>query len=116
MTEFAQNMTALAAVLVGAAKMIEAITTCIKPFQKSEAINSQAPKVWWRRIGWEGWWLISRLVIVMAGLLYGMYQLMQLSRSSAPITTGDAANLAIYMLLIVLGFYPPASLDPKGPR
>ena len=108
MTEFAQDMTAIAAVLIGAAKMIEAITTCARPFKKSVTISSHPMQVWWRRIGWTGWGQIARLGLLMVMLFFGLFSLWKLSFATAPLTTGDAANLVLYTLFVVMGFYPPA--------
>jgi hypothetical protein len=110
MTEFAQNMTAIAGVLLGAASVIKAATMCIKAFKRSVTINID-PSAWWRRIGWRGWLLMMRVAFLLFAMLFGLYQLRQLSFSTAPLTTGDAANLVLYTLFVVMGFYPPASSE-----
>jgi hypothetical protein len=111
MTEFAQNMTAIAGVLLGAASVIKAATMCVKAFKRSVTINVDPSA--WRRIDWRGWLLVMRVGFLLFAMLFGLYQLRQLSFSTAPLTTGDAANLVLYTLFIVMGFYPPESFNQR---
>lgn len=112
MSEFSQDMAAIAAVLLAATSTIKASLMCIKALKASVTINIDK-NVWWRRLGFAGWYFILKVFGLGFGMLFGLYELRLLSLVKTPLTTGDAAQIVLYVFLLVLGFYPPASLEPK---
>ncbi len=112
MTEFSQDMTAIAGVLLAATSTIKAIVMCAKAFKTSVTINIDK-NVWWRRLGRDGWVFIFQALVLLFTIFFCLFQLRQLSLMKSPLSTGDAADIALYLFMLFLGFYPPESMRPK---
>ncbi|WP_395737454.1 hypothetical protein [Prosthecobacter sp.] len=109
-------MTALAAVLMGAASLIKAVMTCVKALRKFDTPNTQhKSESWWRKVRWEGVFLIGRLLFMVFAMFWGLYELRQYSFVKTPLTTGDAANLIVSTLVIIMTYYTPAAFDLTKP-